>query len=67
MEWNNYVVKLNVKSKEYDFNHPLNTFNYYEFNLNNILLGDSNYDSNNIINKLMNIYIFKIILKNPII
>ena len=27
MEWNNYVVKLNVKSKEYDFNHPLNTFN----------------------------------------
>jgi S1-C subfamily serine protease len=27
MEWENYVVKINIKSKDIDFNHPLNTFN----------------------------------------
>jgi len=26
MEWDNYVVKLNVKSKVIDFNHPLNIY-----------------------------------------
>ena len=27
MEWENCIVKLSVKSKDIDFNHPLNTFN----------------------------------------
>ena len=27
MEWENCIVKLSIKSKEIDFNHPLNTFN----------------------------------------
>jgi S1-C subfamily serine protease len=26
MDWDNYVVKLNVKSKVIDFNHPLNVY-----------------------------------------
>jgi hypothetical protein len=39
----------------------LNTFNCYESNLNNILLGDSGYDSNNIRNKLKNIKFSKLL------
>ena len=39
----------------------LNTFNCYESNLNNILLGDSGYDSNNIRNKLKNIKFGKLL------
>ena len=39
----------------------LNTFNCYESNLNNVLLGDSGYDSNNIRNKLKNIKFGKLL------
>jgi hypothetical protein len=39
----------------------LNMFNNFQPNSNNILLGDSGYDSNNIINKLKNIKFGKLL------